>query len=243
VNLIPVLDLLDGRVVRAVGGRRQDYLPLTSCLTPSCDPVEVARAVRDHYDLSTLYLADLDAIGGAPPAWATYAALHSAGFRLWIDAGVRDPGHALDLFACGVDTVVLGLETIARPQVLTTLCCRFPDRVVFSLDLRDGIPLGNLTQWPAKGAWSIACHAISQGVRRLLVLDLARVGMGTGAGTEDFCSQIMASYPDVDLAVGGGVRQLTDLLRFKTLHVKHVLVASVLYDKAIQPEDVEGLSG
>ena len=44
-RLIPVLDLMNGKVVRAVGGRRDEYRPVVSTLTPSTEPVEVAMAL------------------------------------------------------------------------------------------------------------------------------------------------------------------------------------------------------
>src|SRR5262245_26017684 len=90
MRILPVLDLLGGQVVRGVAGRRQDYRPVVSRLTPSSQPLDVARAFRDHFRLSELYLADLDAIAGREPAWPLYTALREEGFRLWLDAGVRD---------------------------------------------------------------------------------------------------------------------------------------------------------
>src|SRR5579872_5647704 len=48
MRIVPVLDLLGGVVVRGVGGRRREYRPVVSRLTPSCDPLDVARAFADH---------------------------------------------------------------------------------------------------------------------------------------------------------------------------------------------------
>ena len=59
---IPVLDVLNGVIVRGVGGRRNEYRPVESVLTPSARPLDVARAFRDRLSLTTLYLADLDGI-------------------------------------------------------------------------------------------------------------------------------------------------------------------------------------
>src|SRR5947209_19648396 len=62
MQIIPVLDLMGGRVVRGVAGRRSEYRALTSALTASSKPLDVARAFRLHFGLATLYVADLDAI-------------------------------------------------------------------------------------------------------------------------------------------------------------------------------------
>ena len=75
-QVIPVIDLLNGRAVHAVGGRRAHYQPIQSILHASSDPIPLARALRDSLGLQTLYLADLDAIGGCPPRVDVYRADH-----------------------------------------------------------------------------------------------------------------------------------------------------------------------
>lgn len=241
MRIIPVLDLMGGLVVRGVGGRRQEYRPIVSRLTISCQPADVARAFRDHFGLTECYLADLGAIAGAPPALATYAAVQAQGIRLWVDAGVREPEQAVSL-AAGVACVVVGLETVAGPAVLRELQRRLgPERLVFSLDLKNGQPLGTLDAWPSSEPLAVASEAVACGVRRLIVLDLARVGVGDGTGTEDLCRQLSRMFPEVAITAGGGVRGPDDLRRLRDAGVKAVLVASALHDGRIQPADLRDL--
>ena len=65
MDVFAVLDLMQGQVVRGIAGRRREYQPICSRLTPSAAPLDVACGFRDHFGLTNLYLADLDAIGGA----------------------------------------------------------------------------------------------------------------------------------------------------------------------------------
>src|SRR5438270_7483329 len=105
MRLIPVLDVLNGTVVRGVGGRRSEYRPIVSRLTSSTDPVDVARALVEVFQPTELYLADLDAIAGTPPAVGTYRAIRELGVRLWVDAGVCDGNGARAVAAAGCDVV------------------------------------------------------------------------------------------------------------------------------------------
>src|SRR5687768_9398875 len=89
MNIVPVVDLQGGQVVRGIAGRRDEYRPWISPLANSSDPRRVAAAFRDRFGLDTLYLADLDAIAGGPPACALFEELGAAGHTLWVDAGVR----------------------------------------------------------------------------------------------------------------------------------------------------------
>jgi phosphoribosylformimino-5-aminoimidazole carboxamide ribotide isomerase len=236
VRVVGVLDLRAGEVVRGVGGRRDEYRPVVSRLTRSCRPLDVARAFRDHLGLAELYLADLDAIAGAEPAWTTFPALGADGFRLWVDAGVRDAAGARRLAACGVETVVAGLETVAGPAALAEMASALGPRVVFSLDLKDGTPLAS-AGWDGGDAWSIAVQAVRLGVRRVLVLDLARVGSGAGPGGGDLGARLAAAHPEIEVSAGGGVRGRADLERLRACGVRAVLVASALHDGGLRRED------
>lgn len=238
MRILPALDLRGGVVVRGVGGRRDEYRPLVSRLTPSCRPADVAAALRTAFGLTELYLADLDAIGGAAPALATYAALHGLGFRLWVDAGIVMATEAAPLADAGVAGVVAGLETLAGPDVLAELCRRYGDRLVFSLDLKGGAPLGNPDAWGGTDPLTVAGRAISAGVRRVIVLDLVRVGGGTGTGTEELCRELAARHPGVEILAGGGVRDVADLRRLRACGVGGVLVASALHDGRLTAEQL-----
>jgi phosphoribosylformimino-5-aminoimidazole carboxamide ribotide isomerase len=242
MRLLPVLDLQDGLVVRGVGGRRREYRPIVSRLTTSCRPLDVARAFRDHFGLAEIYLADLNAIAGAPAAVDTCAALKADGFRLRVDAGVRGVAEARPLALAGIEGIVAGLETLAGPTALEELCREFGgDCVHFSLDLKDGRPLGNTAGWQAADPWAIAEQAVRAGVGSVIVLDLARVGGNGGTGTESLCRRLAGAFPDLEVVAGGGVRGQDDLQRLKDCGVKAVLVASALHDGRLRREHLNNL--
>jgi phosphoribosylformimino-5-aminoimidazole carboxamide ribotide isomerase len=237
MDVVAVLDLMNGVVVRGVGGRREEYRPIVSRLTASCDPVEVADAFREKLGLNELYLADLDAIAGQRPSIQLFEKLVSRGFTLWVDAGMRDAEQADELRAAGVMRIVAGLETLATPEELTSLCQRHGEQVVFSLDLKGGRSLGSLA-WPAE-PFEIARLAVERGARRLLILDLARVGAGQGTGTEELCRQLGETFPQVEICAGGGIRGSEDLRRMRQAGVRAVLVASALHDGRLTRADLE----
>jgi phosphoribosylformimino-5-aminoimidazole carboxamide ribotide isomerase len=242
LRVIPVLDLKDGQVVHGIAGRRHEYKPIQSLLTPSCEPGEVAEAIRDYYGLNEIYLADLNAIAGALPAFSLFAELNSARFQLWVDAGIQNCQQANRLLQANVGTIILGLETLDGPDTLTRTCKENADRIIFSLDMNQGKPLGNLKPWGGTDAWTIVQTAWKCGVWRILLLDLSRVGVNHGIGTEELAIRLLARHPEVDLTVGGGIRDCDDLLHLKSLSVSAALVASALHNKTILPEHLALLS-
>jgi len=238
MRILPVLDVLGGQVVRGIGGRRHEYRPIVSRLTQSAAPLDVARAIQNEYGLSCLYLADLDAISGSPPALSLYAELRDAGFQLCVDAGLHIANDAEPLFAAGVDEVVFGLETLQGPSELAAAVKRHGRRIIFSLDMRDGEPLGNQNAWKHGDALSVAEQALAAGVQRIILLDLTRVGVGTGVGTEVLCRRIARAFPRMEIIAGGGVRGVEDLRRLRECSVGGVLMASVLHDGGITPDEL-----
>ena len=114
--VIPVIDLMHGQVVRGVGGRRDEYRPMVSVLAADAQPQSVAGALAAAGFRET-YVADLDAIQGAAPAWSTYAQLMRAGLDLWVDAGLTSVEQALQIAQFQVDgrplaAIVAGLESL-----------------------------------------------------------------------------------------------------------------------------------
>jgi phosphoribosylformimino-5-aminoimidazole carboxamide ribotide isomerase len=239
--ILPVLDLMQGQIVRGVGGKRDTYQPIVSKLVASAEPVAVALALHDRFGFDEFYLADLDAIRDGIPNLEVYQQLQMEGFRLWVDAGVRSrSARTLKmLIIANVARVILGLETIADPDDIGHIVRRLgADRAVFSLDLKEGKALGAIERWHTSDPFGIARRAIeSYGVRRLIVLDLAHVGVGNGIGTEALCRRIKEVHPEVHLCAGGGVRGSADVARLTQLGVDHVLVASALHDGQIVPAD------
>jgi phosphoribosylformimino-5-aminoimidazole carboxamide ribotide isomerase len=241
MRIIPVLDLLNGLVVRGVAGRRSEYRPLVSRLTPSCQTEDVATALASHFGFTEFYLADLDAIAGKGCRGELVGALHKRGFRLWLDAGVVNERDASAVAQLGIERVVVGLETVAGPAEVQRIADGLGERVVFSLDMNAGRLLGNVEKWRMANAFGVAAQAIDLGVRRVLVLDLARVGVGTGTGTEALCARLMASFPQVEVSAGGGVRGGDDLHHLRDSGVQNVLVASALHDGRLTPVDLKTL--
>jgi phosphoribosylformimino-5-aminoimidazole carboxamide ribotide isomerase len=227
VKLIPVVDIKGGIVVHARGGNRDEYRPIRSRLTDSCSPREVAAAMLRAAGGVTLYLADLDAIRGAEPSWGVYSELLRDGIELWLDAGVRRANDVAPLLRAGVAKVVVGSETLESLDELDAMLGEWGrHRLVFSLDLKAGRSL-------AREAWgdpkTVAEGATGRGIDRLIVLDLARVGMNGGTGTEELCRELLAKYPSLELYAGGGIRDGEDLKRLERAGLRGSLVATALH--------------
>ncbi len=236
LQIIPVLDLLNGVVVRGVGGRRDEYRPVESMLTTSNKPLDVAFAFRNKLGLTTLYVADLDGIVRREPNLQTLRELCAAGFEIWIDAGVRDHDEVAILLNAGAAKIITGLESLSGPSLLKSLINEVTaERVVFSLDLKAGRPMIDIdANWPDESVIGIARSAIQAGVAQMIVLDLASVGEQRGPSTLDLCDEIRSLAPQMTLITGGGVRDHADLQTLRSRAIDGVLLATALHSGAIR---------
>lgn len=240
MHVYPVLDVLNGVVVRGVAGRRETYRPIRSRLASDADVVTVARAFREHLGLSRLYLADLDGILEDRPNEDVFRTLAGEGFDLLVDAGVRSLRDGQTILEAGGSEVVAALETLPGPGVLEELVARFgPGRIVFSLDLQHGKPLGDAATWETSDPLEMAGRAVAAGVERMIVLDLAQVGTDAGPSTRELCERLLDRHPQLRLITGGGIREADDLRVLERMGVEGALVASALHDGRIGRQELD----
>lgn len=229
MRIVPVLDLKGGVVVHARRGNRADYAPLESPLIDGSDPVTVARALTAACHTTTLYVADLDAIGGQLADERTLSAL-SAVAEPWVDAGATTPARAAALGRAGVARNVIGTESIAPYSAAPVA----GPPLVLSVDLRDGTLISPDPQLAGREPVAAVPLAAALEVRELLVIDLARVGSGSGPPL-DAVAQFAQALPGVAIYAGGGVRDDADLHALESAGAAGALVATALHEGRITP--------
>jgi phosphoribosylformimino-5-aminoimidazole carboxamide ribotide isomerase len=250
MELIPVIDLAHGVAVQARAGDRARYPPAASVLTPRVagGPLALLQAYRDDLGARECYIADLDAIEGGELQRGPLRDLARAGAPcgLLVDAGVSDPGAALEVLALGADRVIVGLETLRSfDDLASIIVAAAPGRVVFSLDLRRGRPMWHEAKrdlgGAGPGALSLAGRAVAAGVKSLLVLDVGRIGTGGGVDL-GLVEALRLAFPSVRLLAGGGVSGRPDLDRLRDAGCDGVLLATAIHSGRIGAADVLGLA-
>jgi len=236
VQILPVIDLKDGDVVRGVAGQRSTYQSVESLLVSDSTVTAIATAFATQLPVDTIYVADLDAIAGEEPNWQALDQISATGLDIWLDAGVGDLSRAEQLSRYAqqqpqLTSVIIGLESVPDVETLAQLWNHLGrERAVFSLDLKQGVPLTEAASWQGVDAEQIATQAVEIGFQRLIVLDLAAVGMDQGTPVEALCQRLSGAHPEVEWISGGGIRGLSDLKRLAEHGCSAALVASALHD-------------
>jgi len=227
MRIVPVLDLKRGIVVHALRGDRAGYAPLRSPLVDGSEAVAVARALCAHTGSERLYVADLDAIAGAPVDVETLRRLAPVA-DLWVDAGATTAARAAALGSVGAARNVIGTESLSDAGY----AAGDGPAPVLSVDLRDGVLISPRSQLAGRGPEAAIDVVAEIGARELLVIDLARVGSRTGPPLEAVAT-LSAALPGVDVYAGGGVRDDRDLDALAAAGAAGALVATALHEGAI----------
>lgn len=226
MKIMPVIDLKGGVVVHARRGQRAEYAPLQSPLVEGSEPVAVARALCALCRTRALYVADLDALAGGPVNEAILAALASVA-EPWVDAGATTPERVAALRRAGVARNVVGTESLEPGTEIAS-------PALLSVDLRDGRLISPDPELAGREPATAAPLARALNVQELLVIDLARVGSGSGPPL-DAVSELASALPGVAIYAGGGVRDERDLRALEAAGATGALLATALHDGRITP--------
>jgi phosphoribosylformimino-5-aminoimidazole carboxamide ribotide isomerase len=230
MDVIPVIDLKGGVVVHARMGRRDEYRPITTPLSPTADPVDVVRGLLSLYRFATLYVADLDAIARAGDNTAALRRLRgeAPNVTFWVDRGIADHAAAETWLQADLGHLVLGSE-VQRDAALLQRLADHP-RAILSLDFRgaslQGPPalLAEPAHWP----------------QRVIVMALTRVGSGAGPDVERL-QAIREVAPTKAIYAAGGIRDGSDLVALAKAGIAGALVASCLHDGRLRGAEIEKL--
>lgn len=231
-TIIPALDLQGGLVVHAKAGDRAAYRPIVTPFGAADDPVAIARGLLSITASPYLYIADLDAISGSGDHFELVRGLADAlpGTTLWIDAGVSEVADCAFWLPLGA-TLVVGSESLPSTDNWQDIHATFGESVVLSLDFGINGARGPETLFAEPALWP----------DRLIVMDLARVGVHAGPNVERVAKVVEVAEGRAIFAAGG-VRNLDDLTTLASLGTQGALIATALHSGAITQNEIAALS-
>ncbi|MFN9646509.1 MAG: 1-(5-phosphoribosyl)-5-[(5-phosphoribosylamino)methylideneamino]imidazole-4-carboxamide isomerase [Cyanobacteriota bacterium] len=227
MDVIPAIDLLEGRCVRLHQG---DYNQVT---TFSEDPVQTALAWQ-RQGARRLHLVDLDGARlGVPVNDAAVRAITAAlTIPVQLGGGVRTLERAEQLLALGLERVILGTLAVEEPDLVCRLAERQPGRIVVGIDARNGrVSTRGWLQDSALAATEVARRFADTGVAALITTDIATDGTLAGPNLPFLRQMVEASA--LPVIASGGVGSLSDLLSLLSLAPRGlagVIVGRALYD-------------
>ncbi|MGF1590300.1 MAG: 1-(5-phosphoribosyl)-5-[(5-phosphoribosylamino)methylideneamino]imidazole-4-carboxamide isomerase [Pleurocapsa sp.] len=230
MEVIPAIDLLDGKCVRLYQG---DYEQVSIF---NHNPVEVARRWAEE-GATRLHVVDLN---GAKEEKSVNLSVIEAiakatAIPVQVGGGLRDHAGVARLLNTGVQRAILGTVAVEKPELVTQLCAEFPKQIVVGIDARDGkVATRGWLETSEVAATNLAQRMAQQGVAAIIYTDIHRDGTLSGPNLEAL--RELAQSIDIPVIASGGVSSLTDLLSLLSLESLGVIGAIV--GRAIYTGDV-----
>ena len=230
MKLIPVIDLMQGQVVQALGGERRQYRPIESGLCAGSNALDIACALLELYPFHALYVADIDAIqkNGSNAAVIEKLHQHFPQLELWVDSGIADVAGFMAWQGRRIGHAVIGSESFPENTLFSAVCSSrdalFP---LLSLDFKGERFHGEQRLLNDPGLWP----------EHVIVMMLARVGSPRGPDFDQL-SELSRRAPHKKLYAAGGIRGARDLAQLARAGTHGALLASALHQRLISASDL-----
>ena len=226
MEIIPAIDMMDGKCVRLVQGKFDQSTVFTN------DPVDAAKRWVDE-GATRLHLVDLNGSRvGAPQEIETIRRIIAAvSVPVQLGGGIRNLDTASRMVEMGVGRVIIGtsaaLDTLAAEAIFQQL----GDRAVLGLDARDDyVAVKGWAEVTRDTAVEFAKAMQGLGARRVIYTDISRDGMLQGVNAA--AMKEMAEALDIPVIASGGVSTIEDIRTLKALEcigIEGVIVGKALY--------------
>ena len=235
MEIIPAIDLLEGRCVRLYQGDYEQSQIFNE------DPVAVAKQWVDR-GATRLHLVDLDgAKAGEQRNLKAIQAIVEAisPVPLQVGGGLRSYASVSNLLALGVERAILGTVAVENPDLVGQLCQEFPGQIAVGIDARNGkVATRGWLETSEVMATDLAKQMAELGVATIIYTDIHRDGTLKGPNIQSL--RELANEVDIPIIASGGVSSVTDLLSLLALEpmgVNSAIVGRALYTGDVLLQD------
>jgi phosphoribosylformimino-5-aminoimidazole carboxamide ribotide isomerase len=226
LQLIPAVDLMDGKIVRLTHGD-----PKTAKVYDQFGgPLETAKKWRTE-GAGKIHIIDLDAAIGMGDNLVVIAEIvENINLPIQVGGGIRKVKAAEKLFKLGVSQVILGALAFSDPEAVTQIQQEFGDEaVIVALDNKDGEIM--VAGWKTATGMCMKEaleNFVALGVKVFLVTSITRDGTLSGPDLDTL--REASQYSDVKVIAAGGIGDLNDLLALKRVGVSGAVIGKALYE-------------
>ena len=228
MKLYPAIDVLDGRAVRLLYGKRDQ-------VTDYGDPVDFAKRWADE-GAEILHVVDLSGVFGEAGGFEkVLERIARVGVPVQSGGGLRSMADIHRRFRAGADRVVLGTVCVEHPEVLYEAVGRYKEKIVAGIDAKDGfLAVRGWTQLADKDAFEFGCEAKALGIADAVFTDIGRDGALAGVNVAE---TVRMGETGLNIIASGGVRDLNDIRALKEQGVYGVILGRALYTGALTFKD------
>lgn len=230
MNIIPAIDVYDGRVVRLKQGdfyKKTDY---------GLDAEKLVEKF-EKAGFNDIHIVDLS---GAEQGLMQQEKLlqqlsSNKNIKVQVGGGIRANDQVERLFKAGVERVVIGSLAVTDPNLVKKWLKKYGlDKVVLAIDviLDAGMPKVVTHGWQKKSALNVSDLLVcfkSSSQLTVLCTDVERDGLLQGPNIPLY-QRLVSEFPDIKWLASGGISNLGDLAALQEVGIENIIVGKALYE-------------
>jgi len=231
LELLPAVDVKDGRAVRLVQGE-------LSAETAYGNPLEVALEFQAA-GAEWLHLVDLDAAFGRGENSALLAeVVGKRDIKVELSGGIRDDESLRRALATGCTRINLGTAALENPEWTAKIIQEYGDRIAVGLDVRGHVLAAR--GWTKEGGdlFETIERLERDGCARYVVTDVTKDGTLQGPNVQ--LLQEVCAVTKKPVVASGGISSLADiesLMALNAIGVEGAIVGKALYAGAFTVQE------
>ena len=231
MNIIPAIDLINGKAVRLLKG---DYEKVT---VYSDDPAAVAESF-EKAGAKYLHVVDLD--GAKDGTTANFETIKKiigkTDLSVEVGGGIRTLERVRQYIDIGVDRVIIGTAAVTDPDFLREAVKLYGEKIVVGVDIKDGFVA--IKGWLEISELSCKefCKKLEDlGVKTIICTDISKDGMMSGTNRELY-RELYDEF-ELNIIASGGVSSMEDIAVLSNMGLFGAIVGKAIYTGAIELSD------
>jgi len=229
MEIIPAIDIIDGKCVRLTQG---DY---ASVKVYNEKPLEVAKQFEDA-GLTRVHLVDLDgAKAGAVKNWKALESIASRS-SLVIDfgGGIKTGGDVDIVLSSGARWATVGSIAVKEENTFVQWLEDYgADKFLLGADVKnEKIAIGGWLESTNIWIYDFIRKYVDHGVQQIFCTDVSKDGLLAGPSTGLY-KTIITEFPELHFIASGGVSSLKDLEDLSFIGCKGAIVGKAIYENRI----------
>ena len=235
MELIPAIDLIDGRCVRLTQG---DY---AQTKIYDEDPVEVARRYADC-GIRRLHIVDLDGAKAKAPCNLRVLERVATATSLDIEwgGGIKDTDALRSAVNAGASRIICGSIAVDDAPLFAQWLQEYgAERMILGADVRNGkvATHGGLKDGGI-GVEELVEKFLPDGLSQIICTDISCDGMLQGPNFPLY-TELQQRFPTVDVTLSGGISSMKDIDRAHEEGIRAVIIGKAIYEGRITLKDLE----
>ena len=235
MEIIPAIDLIDGKCVRLTQG---DY---TQKKIYNENPLEVAK-LFEGIGIKRLHLVDLDGAkkGEVVNLKVLETIASKTGLVIDFGGGIKKDQDIKNVFNAGASIATIGSIAVKNKALFFSWLKKYgADKILLGADVKeDKIAVGGWLETTTISIFDFLEENMKEGVDTVFCTDISKDGLLQGPSVELY-KKIKEKFNQLRLIASGGVSTFADLEALEEIGCYGVIVGKAIYEKRITMKQLE----